>query len=217
MGSRRKAFALASAVAFAGVPVVARADEPVVTVHEFDPNGAAASLPDRYVGVSYLDVGPIFSFVDSNAVEGTVPGRATAWNYGFGLEASLVHYRMQTTSLFGFSSLGYGAFVQTELQQAKYLRCDLGVQGNYGLAGLELGLGMRQGDGTFGTTASAHFGFFLSLGYFVLGYRASPALFSFPSNEPSFGFDTAVSLSLKLPIVVQGHDATNLAWEPGRR
>jgi hypothetical protein len=184
----------------------ARADEPAVTVHEFDPQTGQVPQAPRTNGLTYLSVGGIFSFVDSNSIQSTIPGRSTPWNYAVGLEGSVNHYLGQR--IFGF---GYGAFVQAQLESAKYLRCDVGAQVNAGPVGVELGVGMRQGDGTFATTGSLHTGFFLSVGYLVISYRVSPALFSFPSNEQSFGLDTGVSIALKLPIAIQGRDPTAMA------
>jgi hypothetical protein len=183
----------------------ARADEPVITVHEFDPK--TGMVPEsRARALTYLSLGPLFSFVDANTVQATVPGQSTPWNYALGLEASLNHYAGEKVFAFG-----YGAFLQAQLENLKYFRSDLGIQGNAGPVGLELGLGMRQGDGTFATTGSLHTGFFISVGYVVISFRVSPALFSFPSTEQSFGLDTGVNIALKLPIIVQGRDPTGLA------
>jgi hypothetical protein len=194
--------------------VGARADEPSVTIRDFDPTTGAAP-EEKKPPLTYLSLGPLFSLVDANTVASSVVGQSTTWNYAIGLEGSLERYVDATKGPGNLTALGYGAFVQAQLENAKYFRCDLGIQGTLGVVGLELGLGMRQGDGTFGTTGSLHTGLFLSLGYVVISYRISPALFSLPSNEPSFGLDTAVTFALKLPIVIQGHDPTGLAVQAG--
>jgi hypothetical protein len=173
-----------------------RADEPAVTIRELDPKTGAAVTPEAK-SITYLNVGPLLSLVDASNFP---------IDYAVGLEGSLNHYG--SPRVVGF---GYGAFVQAQLVDAKYFRGALGVQGNAGPAGLELGLGLRQGDGSAATTVSFHGGIFLSAGYLVLSFRASPELFAFASGQGGFGFETALGIAIKVPIAVQGRDPTGLA------
>jgi hypothetical protein len=208
----RRTFALRAGQILVGAALGLRAalasagDDPSVTVRELDPKTGAA-IKEEPKALTYLSLGPLFSFVDANSVQSTVLGQPSTGGYAIGLEGSLNHYAGERV-VFAF---GYGLFLQTQLENAKYFRADFGVQGNAGPVGLELGFGIRQGDGTYGTTGSFHGALFLSAGYLVISYRVSPELFSFPSNEPSFGLETAISIGIKLPIALQGRDPTGYA------
>jgi hypothetical protein len=196
---RRGAIALAIAGVLSLASVVARADESVI-VRELDPKTGAA-LKQEEKALTYLNVGPILSYVDA---ANTPPA------YSIGLEASLNHYGSER--IFAF---GYGAFAQLQLVSGKYARGDLGGQVNAGPVGLELGLGVRQADDTYATTCSLHSALFLSAGYLFIAFRFSPALFASAGGAPreSFGLETAFTIGLKLPIAVQGRDPTGLALQ----
>jgi hypothetical protein len=181
------------------VPRIARADDSSVTVRELDPKtGAAVKVEEK--ALTYLNLGPILSYVDAANVPPT---------YAIGLEGSLNHYGVERVFAFG-----YGAFVQAQLASGKYFKGDLGGQVNAGPAGVEVGLGFRQGDDTNCPTVSLHAAFFLSVGYLFVAYRVSPQLFSLPSNASTgqgFGLETAFTIGIKVPIAVQGRDPTGLA------
>jgi hypothetical protein len=175
--------------------------ESSVTVRELDPKTGAALGKEDDLSLTYLSIGPLVALV--GGAGSTVAG---------GLEAALMRY--PSTQLPG---LGVGAFTQAELYAGKYFRGALGVQAVAGVAGIELGLGARQGDGTYASTVSLHAGAFLSVGVLFFSLRLSPAIFAVPSNEPSYGFETAFTLGLKLPIVVHGRDPTGFAIQAGGR
>ncbi len=191
------ALAIGGATAVGLAPCIARADDPAVTIRELDPKtGAAIHVEEK--SLTYLNLGPILSYVDAANTPPT---------YSIGLEGSLNHYGVERVFAFG-----YGAFVQIQLVTGKYFHGDLGGQVNAGPAGLELGLGFRQADETNASTMSLHTAFFLSVGYLVVAFRASPQLASFGSGgEPGFGLETAFTLGLKVPIAVQGRDPTGYA------
>jgi hypothetical protein len=105
-------------------------------------------------------------------------------------------------------SFGFGAFLQPQLYDEKYFHVAAGGQVSAGPAGVELGLAFRQSDGTYASTVSLHAGGFLSIGYFFMAIQASAQLFALPTNEPSFGLETALMVGLKLPITIYGHDPT---------
>jgi hypothetical protein len=199
--SLRDTARVALAPAIAGVlslaPALARADESVI-VRELDPKTGAAIKPEEKA-LTYLNVGPILSYVDA---ANTPPA------YEIGLEASLNHYGAER--IFAF---GYGVFAQLQLVSGKYFHGDLGGQVNAGPVGLELGLGVRQGDDTYATTCSLHTALFLSAGYLFIAFRISPELFASSGGSPreGFGLETAFQIGLKLPIAVQGRDPTGLA------
>lgn len=176
----------------------ARAADESVTVRELDPATGAALKPEEK-SLTYLSLGPIVSYVDAANVPPT---------YAVGLEASLNHYGVER--IFAF---GYGAFVQAQAVTGKYFHGDLGGQVNAGPVGVELGLGLRQGDGIYATTGSLHGGLFVSVGYLYIAFRISPQIFALPANgvNEGFGLETAFTLGLKLPIAVQGRDPTGLA------
>lgn len=188
---------VAIAIGMSLVSAMARADESVV-VRELDPKTGAALKPEEKA-LTYLNVGPILSYVDA---ANTPPA------YELGLEASLNHYGAER--IFAF---GYGAFAQLQLVSGKYFHGDLGGQVNAGPVGLELGLGVRQADDTYATTCSLHTALFLSAGYLFIAFRISPELFASAGGSPreGFGLETAFQIGLKLPIAVQGRDPTGLA------
>jgi hypothetical protein len=160
-----------------------------VTVHELDATtGLSVQPPSNRL--DYLNVGPIVSLVGGYQ-------HAT----GIGLEGSWIVYPEGR-----LPSIGYGAFLQVQLYDEKYLRTSAGAELAAGPAGLELGLGFRQTDGTYASTISPHAAVFLSLGYFYISVRLSPALVAFPSDEPGFGFETAFTFALKLPMAINGRD-----------
>jgi hypothetical protein len=171
-----------------------------VTVHELDAHTGLSVQPPS-TRLDYLNVGPIVSLVGGYA-------HAT----GVGLEASWIGYPEGR-----LPSLGYGAFLQAQLYDEKYLRTSAGAQAAAGPAGVELGLGFRQTDGTYASTLSGHVAVFLSLGFLYIAVRFSPALVAFPSDEPSFGFETAFTFALKLPIAVNGRDPSGFAVQADRR
>jgi hypothetical protein len=175
----------------------ARADESVI-VRELDPKTGAA-LKTEEKSLTYLSLGPILSYVDAANTPPT---------YSAGLEASLNHYGAERVFAFG-----YGAFVQLQAASGKYFHGSLGGQVNAGPVGLELGLGLREADGTYRTTVSLHTALFLSAGYLFVAYRISPELFSIPGDNlhEGFGLETAFTIGLKLPIAVQGRDPTGFA------
>jgi len=196
---RAHALAFFFAPAIATISSAARGDDPAVTVRELDPKtGAAIKVEEK--ALTYLSLGPTLSYVGAGNAPPT---------YFAGLEASLNHYGEER--IFAF---GYGAFTQFQLVGGKTFRGALGGQINAGPAGLELGLGLRQGDGTYDTTASLHAALFLSVGYIVISYRLSPELFSIGTGAKlgqGFGFESAFTIGLKLPLAVQGRDPTGLA------
>jgi hypothetical protein len=219
---RRSVFLVPALLVATAVPRRARADEPVVTVHEteqpavtirdFDPRTGETTtvVSNAHLdGRTYLSLGPLFSIVDSNTPPEVALGQTSAWSYALGLEASVTHYRGNHVL-----SFGYGAFVQTQLEELKYFRGDLGGQCNLGPGGVELGLGVRQSDGLFATTVSLHTALFVSMGYIALSYRVSPALFSFGSHLENFGLDSGVNIAIKLPLTIQGQDLTGAVWQP---
>ncbi|HEY2511860.1 MAG TPA: hypothetical protein VGI39_13420 [Polyangiaceae bacterium] len=179
----------------------ARAEESSVTVHELDPKtGLALERPDQ--SLTYLVPGAGVSLLG-----GKVSGLSGL------VELSLTHYKEPR-----IPSFGYGAFTQLEMFQGKNFRTSLGAQVSLGPAGAELGLALRAGNGEYATTLSPHLGAFLSIGYFVVGFRISPAIVAFPSNEPSYGLESAFSFTFKLPIAIQGRDPTGWAIQAtGRR
>ena len=206
--ARRRALACSLApasivtrLALSSAPRAAHAEETSVTVHELDPKtGLALEQPDQ--SLTYLVPGAGVSLIG-----GAVSGLSG------GVELSVMHYQEPR-----IPSFGYGAFTQLELFQGKNFRTSLGAQVSAGPAGVELGLALRAGNGEYATTLSPHLGAFLSIGYFVVGFRVSPVLVAFPSNEPSYGLETAFSFTFKLPIAIQGHDPTGWAIQAtGRR
>jgi hypothetical protein len=173
-------------------------DGGAVTVHDLDPRTGAAPEPTKLV-VDYLDLGPILSLVGGFH-------HAT----GIGLEGSWIRYPTGT-----IPSFGYGAFVQAQLYDEKYFRTAAGAQFTAGPAGVELGLAVRQGDGTYATTVAVHAAGFLSIGYFLMAFRISEPFLTFPTNQASFGLETAVTLGLKLPLTINGRDPTGYAIQLG--
>jgi len=169
-----------------------------VTVHDLDPRTGAAIQPTK-LGVDYLDLGPILSLVGGYH-------HAT----GIGLEASWIRYPSGE-----LPSFGYGAFLQAQLYDEKYVRAAAGAQATAGPGGAELGLGVRQTDGTYASTVSLHAAGFVSIGYLFVAVRGSVALFALPSNEGSFGFETAFTFGLKVPLTINGRDPTGYAVQLG--
>jgi hypothetical protein len=193
---------------------VARADDSPVTIRELDPSTGAAIKPEAKA-LTYLSLGPLLSFVDASNIRSTAGlGTTSTLGYAIGIEASMNHYAGQKVFAFG-----YGAFIQTQLEDEKSFRTDIGLQGNAGPAGLELGLGIRQGSSetcvttTCATTGSLHTAVFVSVGYVVLTFRLSPEIFTFPTyaGESGFGLETGFTVALKLPIALQGRDPTGFA------
>jgi hypothetical protein len=200
--------ALLVGAAFVLAPAFASADDPAVTIRELDPTTGAAVKEERKA-LTYLSLGPMMSILNASNLHDTAAlGTTGSLDYAIGLEASLNHYAVEKVFAFG-----YGAFIQTQLESAKYFRTDLGVQGNAGPAGLELGFGIRQTDGQCATTGSFHAAAFLSAGYLVVSLRISPQLFAFPTfaGETGFGLESGVVVALKLPIALQGRDPTGYA------
>jgi hypothetical protein len=171
-----------------------------VTVHELDATTGLAVQPQSN-RIDYLNVGPIVSLVGGYQ-------HAT----GIGLEGSWIAYPEGRIPSFGF-----GAFLQAQLYDEKYVRTSAGAQIAAGPAGAELGLGVRQSEGGYASTISAHAAIFLSIGYFYIAVRASPALVAFPQDEPSFGFETAFTFALKLPIAINGRDPSGWALQADHR
>ncbi len=194
---RSACFLLALPVVTAGLlsSANARADDGAsVTVHDLDPHtGAEVKTTD--LRVDYLSLGPLLSLVGGYH-------HAT----GIGLEGSWMGYPTGR-----MPSFGLGAFFQGQLYDGRYVRTAGGVQGAAGPAGVELGLGFRQADDTYASTISAHTAVFLSIGYFYFAVRASWQLLALPTNEPSFGLETAMTLGLKVPIAIHGRDPTGYA------
>lgn len=96
-----------------------------------------------------------------------------------GLEVSVHRFQRNTGSL--FSQLGYGALVQAQIagamskayaDEAIGFRGALGVQGTYGLFGLQAGPLVRSSQGPFAGTAGVFTAAFLSLGIFSSGITA---------------------------------------------
>jgi hypothetical protein len=193
---------VATGVAGIAAPAYADPKDGAVVVHEFDPKTGAAIAGSGPGGhpLTYLNIGPYGSLIDSNALV-----------YAIGLEASLFHYREMRAV-----PMGYGLFAQVQLQNARYFRGAAGIEGSIGPVGVELGLGVRQGDQTYTTTLSPHLGVYISAGLVFLELRFSPQLLAIPTNQPGFGFETAASVGLKLPIVVQGRDTTGLAIQAAK-
>ena len=180
-------------------PAIASAEEAgSVTVHDLDPRTGAAPEPTKLT-VDYLDLGPILSLVGGYH-------HAT----GIGLEASWIRYPSGK-----IPSYGYGAFVQGQLYDEKYVRTAGGVQVTAGPAGVELGLAYRQTDGTYASTVSVHAAGFLSIGYFFMAFRLSEPFLTFPTNQASFGLETAFTVGLKLPLTINGRDPTGYAVQLG--
>lgn len=149
--------------------------------------------------LTYLSVGPIFSFVDG--------GSSSEATWALGLEASLDHYAVER--IFSF---GYGAFAQAQVVSGNDFRCALGGQASLGPAGIELGLAYRQNDAVNASTLSLQASFFLSAGYLYIAFRASPQIVSFGGGgEQGFGLETALTLGIKVPIAIQGRDPTGYA------
>ncbi len=165
-----------------------------VEVHEFDPKtGQDAAMARRSTSVTYLSPGPIVSFVG-----GRQP--ATGW----GVEVSAMHYPRGTWAAFGF-----GGFAQAQLYSGRYTRFALGAQGGFANVGAELGLAYRAGDAAFTDTVSVHGGIYLSLAFLVMTLRDTLPLNGFGDGQTSkmgFGSEVGVTISLKLPIIIQGHD-----------
>ena len=176
-------------------PGMARAQ---TVVHELDPRTGMTAQPSD-TRLDFLNVGPILSLVGGFA-------HAT----GIGVEGSWIEY---SSGL--LPSLGYGAFAQAQLYDGKYFRGAAGAELAVGPAGGELGLSFRQSDGTYASTLAVHASAFLSIGYLYLAVRASPQLFALPTSEPSFGFETAFTVGLKLPIAIHGRDPSGLAIQAG--
>ncbi len=191
--------ALAFLLSALTLPSAARGDDSSVTVRELDPKtGAAIKVEEK--SLTYLTLGPTLSYVDAANTPPT---------YFAGLEVSLNHYGVERVFAFG-----YGAFTQLQFVGPKYVRGAIGGQVNAGPAGLELGLGLRQGDGTYDTTASLHAALFLSVGYIVISYRISPELFAIGTGaktDQGFGLESAFTIAVKLPIAVQGRDPSGFA------
>jgi hypothetical protein len=193
---------LATAAAMAGALVLpsqeARAQaqdgSTSIAVHDFDPKtGLSPDAHDKRL--DYLTVGALVSLVGGYH-------HAT----GLGLEGSWMAY--PTGRL---PALGYGAFLQAQLYDEKYVRTAAGAQFAAGPAGAELGLAFRQTDGTYASTVSFHGAVFLSLAYIYIAIRLSPQLFALPSDQGSFGFETALTIGFKVPIAIQGQDPTGAA------
>jgi hypothetical protein len=187
--------AVAAGLVSLGIAANVRADDATsVTVHEHDPvTGADAKAPG--LRVDYLSVGPILSLVGGYH-------HAT----GIGFEASWMGYPTGK-----IPSFGIGAFFQGQLYDGQYVRTAAGAQASAGPVGVEVGLGFRQADGTYASTVSTHTSVFLSIAYFYMAFRASAQLFALPTDEPSFGLETAFTVGLKLPITINGRDPTGYA------
>ena len=141
-------------------------------------------------------------------------GTTTTLGYAIGLEASLNHYARQKVFAFG-----YGAFIQTQLEDGKYFRSDIGVQGNAGPAGLELGLGNSPGASETCVPrpaprpaasippCSSRSG--------ISSSRSASRRSSSPSRRTRASRASvsrrAFTVALKLPIALQGRDPTGLA------
>jgi hypothetical protein len=165
-----------------------------VKVHEFDATGtvtAATESPPTYV--TYFSPGPMISFVEGD-------GKAL----GLGVEASIMdHRRLEILSP------AFGGFVQAQLYDGTHPRVGFGGQASLGPIGVELGLAFRGADAQRATTLAAHAALFASFGYLVFAVRESPPIIGFGGG--AFGNETAIVLSLKIPIVIGGVDPSGLA------
>jgi hypothetical protein len=188
---RTRAFPIV--VALVLLAPAARAEDSV-TVHQLDPR-TGADVKQGDSSLAYFTPGALISVVGGYA-------HAT----GLGLEGSYLYYPYGK-----MPSIAYGGFGQLQLYDLKYVRTAIGAQASVGVFGLELGLGFRQGDGIYASTFSTHFGEFLSLGFVTLAVRESVPLIALPTGAASFGFETAFTVKLAVPIAVHGEDPTGVA------
>ena len=175
------------------------ATDNTVEVHDFDTaTGQDATMAKRSTSVTYFNPGVLLSFVGGRQ-------HATGW----GVEASAMHYPSGT-----WSSIGFGPFLQAQLYDGKHPRVALGAQGCFANAGAELGLAYRAGDDAYAGTASIHGAIFLSIAFVTLSLRDTLALNGYNdgrTDKMGFGSEVAFSVSLKLPIMVQGRDPAGIS------
>jgi hypothetical protein len=172
----------------------AQAQEGSVTIRELDPKTGESIQKVALPTVTYLSVGPIVSLVGGQA-----SGLAA------GGEVSFIHYPEAR-----IPSFAYGAFAQAQEYWGREFRAALGGQASMGPAGVELGLGLRSGDGPFPTTFALHAGVFVSVGVMFIAFRAAPTLYA-PNSAQTYGFETGFTIGLKLPIAIQGRDPSGWA------
>jgi hypothetical protein len=165
-----------------------------VEVHDFaTASGQDATMAKRSTSVTYLNPGVLLSFVGGRQ-------HATGW----GVEVSAMHYPTGT-----WQSFGYGPFLQAQLYDGSHPRVALGGQACLANFGGELGLAYRGGDDAYAGTASVHGAIFLSIAFVTLALRDTIALNGYNdgrSQKMGFGSEVAFSVSLKLPIMIQGRD-----------
>ncbi|MBZ4335022.1 hypothetical protein NR800_04860 [Corallococcus interemptor] len=142
---------------------------------------ARAELPSLPRDETWLMVGPLFS----SSARGT----------GVGLEASLniandIH--------------ALGVFGQAQRMEDAHTRLSAGIQGNFTLLGLELGLMHETETRAHVATTGLHVAPYFSFIYGSVGLRLGIPLFATEDHRPRYGVEGAVVLSLKLPVLLGG-------------
>ncbi|NNB84652.1 hypothetical protein HJC10_15955 [Corallococcus exiguus] len=141
----------------------------------------ARADPSFPKGETWLMIGPLFS--------------SSARGSGLGLEASLniaddIH--------------ALGVFGQAQRIEDSHTRLSAGIQGNFMLLGLELGVMHETESRTHVATTGLQIAPFFSFIYGSLGLRLGIPLFATEDQRPRYGFEGAVVLSLKLPVLLGG-------------
>lgn len=130
---------------------------------------------------TWLMVGPLFS--------------SSARGMGLGLETSL-NFTNDIHAL--------GVFGQVQRMEDSHTRLAAGLQGNFLLLGLELGVMHETGTRLNAATTGLHVAPYVSFVYGSVGLRLGIPLHAAEDRLPRHGFETAFVLTLKLPVLVGG-------------
>ncbi|MHA7630186.1 hypothetical protein [Corallococcus sp. M7] len=130
---------------------------------------------------TWLMIGPLFSSSSRGA--------------GIGLEASLniaddIH--------------ALGVFGQAQRIEDSHNRLSAGIQGNFVLLGLELGVMHETQTRANVATTGLHVAPYFSFIFGSVGLRLSIPISGTEDHRPRYGFEGAVVLSLKLPVLLGG-------------
>ncbi|RKI74007.1 hypothetical protein D7X55_03615 [Corallococcus sp. AB049A] len=146
---------------------------------------ADPSLPEDE---TWLMVGPLYS--------------SSAQGIGLGLETSL-NFTSDIHAL--------GMFGQAQWMEDSHTRLAAGIQGNFLLLGLELGVMHETESPLYAATTGLHVAPYFSFVYGSVGLRLGIPLYAPDNGLPRRGFETAFVLSVKLPVLVGGRAAVPIA------
>ncbi len=128
-------------------------------------------------------------------------GYIVSWVYGdasvtgHGGEISYMHYPKYDVMQ------ALGGFVQVQ-SYGGGLRWAAGGQAAWSIAGLELGIAQRQGNGTYGTTVGIHMAPYVSIGFLHLAFRVVTPI---TGGSDRFPLETGLTLGIKGPSALGEH------------